>query len=289
VQGEKAAAEIAAAIAGFNAVPEAFPRPDLIIVARGGGSIEDLMAFNEEAVVRAAAASRIPLISAVGHETDTTLIDFASDMRAPTPTAAAELAVPVLADLEAALADFGRRTRNSFDKGILDRKRHLLQLARILPKAEQLFSVPRQRLDQAGERLGRGLSRNLQIHGVRLHKAEALLRPRPIASRIKHARENLTGLAARSLLSQSIRLKKDRERLESLSWVLKSLSHVGVLERGFALVRDAGGKIRRRAAEIKPGEALNLTFADGGKMVHAEGPGGAPRPKKTTTDQGNLF
>src|SRR5690242_13211348 len=139
VQGERAGAEVAAAIAGFNAMPEAFPRPDLLIVARGGGSIEDLMAFNDEAVVRAAAASRIPLISAVGHETDTTLIDFASDIRAPTPSAAAELAVPVLADLEAGLADFGRRARNCFDKGLTDRKRHLTQLARILPRPELLF------------------------------------------------------------------------------------------------------------------------------------------------------
>jgi exodeoxyribonuclease VII large subunit len=183
VQGEKAAAEIAAAIAGFNAMGPAFPRPDLLIVARGGGSIEDLMAFNEEVVVRAAAASKIPLISAVGHETDTTLIDFASDMRAPTPTAAAELAVPVLTDLNAALADFGRRARNCFDKGVSDRKRHLAQLVRVLPKPEQLFAIQSQRLDRAAERIGLGLSRNLQIHRARLVKAEALLRPRPIAVR----------------------------------------------------------------------------------------------------------
>src|SRR6202166_1267801 len=151
VQGEGAAAQIAAAIDGFNRIGAAgpVPRPDLIIVARGGGSLEDLMAFNEEIVVRAAAGSAIPLISAVGHETDTTLIDFASDMRAPTPTAAAELAVPVLADLDAQLADLGRRARNCFDKGLSDRRRHLTQLARVLPRPEQLFASSRQRLDQA--------------------------------------------------------------------------------------------------------------------------------------------
>ena len=290
VQGERAAAEIAAAITGFNAVSQDFPRPDLIIVARGGGSIEDLMAFNEEVVVRAAAASLIPIISAVGHETDTTLIDFVSDMRAPTPTAAAELAVPVLADLSVALADLGRRARNCFDKGISDRKRHLVQLARVLPRPEQLFSIPRQRLDQAGERLGRGLSRNLQVHGVRLHKAEALLRPRPIANRITHARERLAALEARGLRCERAHLAKERGRLDSLSRVLEGISYRGVLERGFALVRGADGKIRRRAAEIKAGEALNLTFADGEKEVRADGPGGgAPRPKKTATDQGSLF
>ncbi|HEY4276364.1 MAG TPA: exodeoxyribonuclease VII large subunit [Rhizomicrobium sp.] len=288
VQGEKAAAEIAAAITGFNAATLNFPRPDLLIVARGGGSIEDLMAFNDEAVVRAAAVSKIPLISAVGHETDTTLIDFASDMRAPTPTAAAELAVPVLADLQATLADFGRRSRNCFDKGVTDRKRHLAQLARVLPRPEQLFANPRQRLDQAGERLGLGLSRNLQIHRAALIKMEALLRPRPIATRIAHGRERLANLDARALRCQRARVTKDREKLDSLSRLLKGVSHVEVLERGFALVRGGDGKIRRRAAEIKSGEALDLVFADGEKKAHAEG-GSGPRGKKSATDQGTLF
>ena len=290
VQGEKAAAEIAAAIAGFNAVPRNFPRPDLIIVARGGGSIEDLMAFNEEAVVRAAAASQIPLISAVGHETDTTLIDFVSDMRAPTPTAAAELAVPVLADLNAALADFGRRARNCFDKGVSDRKRHLGQLARVLPKPEQLFAVPSQRLDRASERLGQGLSRNLQVHRARLVKAAALVRERPIVTRILHARERLANLGARALRCEQGQLAKERERLQSLARVLDSISYKAVLERGFALVRSADGKIRRRAADIKAGEGLSLVFADGEKAAHADGAGGgAAKIKKTGTDQGNLF
>jgi len=264
-----------------------FPRPDLLIVARGGGSIEDLMAFNEEVVVRAAAASKIPLISAVGHETDTTLIDLASDMRAPTPTAAAELAVPVLADLNAGLADFGRRARNSFDKGVSDRKRHLAQLVRVLPKPEQLFAVPSQRLDRAAERIGLGLSRNLQIHRARLVKAEALLRPRPIAIRIANARERIASLGLRAERCQHAHLAKERGRLESLMRILDSISYKAVLERGFALVRGGDGKIRRRAGEIKAGEALHLVFTDGEKLAHAEG--GAPRGKKSGTDQGSLF
>jgi exodeoxyribonuclease VII large subunit len=288
VQGERAAAEIAAAIEGFNGLAKDFPRPDLLIVARGGGSIEDLMAFNEEAVVRAAAASRIPLISAVGHETDTTLIDFASDMRAPTPTAAAELAVPVLADLLLQLADFGRRARNCFDKGLSDRRRHLTQLARVLPRPEQLFASSRQRLDQAGERLGLALGRNLQIHRARLVKAAALLRPRPIENRILHARERLANLGARALRNERVHLTRDRARLESLARVLEGMSYRSVLERGFALVKGADGKLRRRAAEIKPGDHLHLTFADGDSHVLADG-GSKHRVKKPGGDQGSLF
>ena len=289
VQGERAAGEIAAAIQGFNAMPDGFPRPDLIIVARGGGSIEDLMAFNEEVVVRAAAESRIPLISAVGHETDTTLIDFASDVRAPTPSAAAELAVPVLADLGVQMADLGRRARNAFDKSLVDRKRHLAQLARVLPRPEQLFANPRQRLDHAGERLGLGLSRNLQIHRAKFVRAEALLRERPIRDRIARGQNRLTDLQARALRCQRVQLATARDRLGAISRVLEGISYRGVLERGFALVRDGKGLIRRRAANIKAGEALRLVFADGEKAVRAEGEPAAPRGKKTGIDQGSLF
>src|SRR3569832_2363740 len=184
VQGEKAAAEIAAAIAGFNGFKAPLPRPDLIIVARGGGSVDDLMAFNDEAVVRAAAASLIPLISAVGHETDTTLIDFAADVRAPTPTAAAELAVPVRAELLAQTLDMERRALRCFSKGMEDRRRHLVQLARVLPRAESLFATPRQRLDSVSDKLQHALRRNLQIHQVRLGKAGARLGDRMLKDRL---------------------------------------------------------------------------------------------------------
>jgi exodeoxyribonuclease VII large subunit len=160
VQGERCAAEVTAAIKGFNALQPGgrIPRPDVLIVARGGGSLEDLWGFNEEIVVRAAAASDIPLISAVGHETDNTLIDLAADMRAPTPTAAAELAVPVRADLAAALAGLDERRLRAAARGLSDRRTRLRDLVRALPRAEQLLADRIQRLDALGDRLPRALA-----------------------------------------------------------------------------------------------------------------------------------
>jgi exodeoxyribonuclease VII large subunit len=285
VQGEKAAAEIAAAIAGFNAMTA--NRPDLIIVARGGGSVEDLMAFNDEGVVRAAAASVIPLISAVGHETDTTLIDFAADVRAPTPTAAAEIAVPVRADLLAQTLDYQRRMLACFTKGLKDRQRHLAQLARVLPRADTLFATPRQRLDRAGDALGQSLRRNLQIHRVQFSRAEAQLRDRMLRDRMMVCGERLTALDKRAALAQTARLAAKRRQLDGLGRVLESVSHKSALERGFALVRGENGVVRRASA-VKPGEALTLTFADGDRAVTADGGHAKPKAKKPV-DQGSLF
>ena len=286
VQGEKAAGEIAAAIAGFNAMRA--NRPDLLIVARGGGSVEDLMAFNDEAVVRAAAASQIPLISAVGHETDTTLIDFAADIRAPTPTAAAELAVPVRTELLAQNLDLDRRMLNCFTKGLRDRQRHLAQLARVLPRAESLFAAPRQRLDTASDRLQHGLQRNLQVHAVRFNKSAARLRDQMLKDRMKIGAERVGGLTARAMRAQRTRLAQARHKMDGLERLLESVSHKSVLERGFALVRGEDGNVRRRAGQVKAGEALSLTFADGEKKVIADGTSPKARGKKPA-DQGSLF
>src|SRR5450631_4049267 len=166
VQGEGSAEQIAAAIRGFNALPEGgkIPRPDLLIVARGGGSIEDLWSFNEEIVVRAAADSMIPLISAVGHETDVTLIDFVSDRRAPTPTAAAEIAVPVRSELIGRVDSLARRTLSSWARGQDNRRTELRAATRALPSADMLLALPRQRLDGAADRLPRALVANAQVH-----------------------------------------------------------------------------------------------------------------------------
>ncbi|MGN6147600.1 MAG: exodeoxyribonuclease VII large subunit [Rhizomicrobium sp.] len=297
VQGERAAAEVAAAIRGFNAlaVGGVVPRPDLLIVARGGGSIEDLMAFNEEIVVRATAESVIPLISAVGHETDTTLIDFASDRRAPTPTAAAEIAVPVRAELLSQTLDFERRVLNCFTRGISTRRTHLGQLARILPRSDQLFAQPQQRLDVASDKLGNGLHRNVQQHKLGLGKAAALLRPGPIRRHILLSKGRVTTAGQQLARCFNVRLQEDRKKLQSLSRVLEGISYRGVLERGFVLVRGADGSIRRRADTLQSGERLSLTFADGQREAVAGGAPTAapvaakPRVTKPKAGQGDLF
>jgi exodeoxyribonuclease VII large subunit len=243
-------------------------------------------------VVRAAAASTIPLISAVGHETDTTLIDFASDRRAPTPTAAAEMAVPVRVELLDQVLDFQRRALRSFSKGMEDRRRHLSQLARVLPRTDQLFAHPRQRFDHVAERLGRALRQNLQVHRRSFIEAAALLRPGPIATRIRISIER-TGAYGRQLNQcTSKRVAESHRHLDALGRLLEGVSYKGALERGFALVRVEDGTIRRRASAVAGGEVLSLTFADG--TVDAVAAGGAvpAKPKsrgKIPGNQGSLF
>jgi exodeoxyribonuclease VII large subunit len=197
VQGQKCAAEVAAAIDGFNRLTPggALPRPDLIIVARGGGSLEDLWGFNEEIVVRAAAASDIPLISAVGHETDTTLIDFAADIRAPTPTAAAELAVPVRIELLAFVDQQGARLVRALSNGVQTRRQRLRDLARALPQVDTLVDGPRQRLDYLSDRLPAALRQ--AAAQKRLQLSDAALRPAILQRRLAEDRRRLAALADR--------------------------------------------------------------------------------------------
>ena len=199
VQGAACAPEVARAIAGFNALQPggAMPRPDLLIVARGGGSVEDLWGFNEEIVARAAAASDIPLISAVGHETDTTLIDFVSDKRAPTPTAAAELAVPVRHELAAWVDQAGARMSAALSGGVSRRSQRLRDLARALPRAATLLDTPRQRMDVLGEKLGPALMSGVQRRAVALSKIGGALRPAQLQRMIAVERKRLDGFAAR--------------------------------------------------------------------------------------------
>jgi len=262
VQGEGAAEKVAAAIRGFANMT---PRPDLLIVARGGGSIEDLWAFNEEEVVRAAAASPIPLISAVGHETDTTLIDFASDRRAPTPTAAAEMAVPVRSELAAMLAEFDHRMSACVTRTGTRAAERLDQLASRWPEAANLFAPFAQRIDDIGDRL-----------------------PRALVQRTAHARADLAAVAPRlqaRLLTE--RVARAQEKLASL-WRLADLAHPErPLQRGFVRVTDRAGKTLVHAADARAAVAVDLHFADGRVAAHI-GDGSGPVPFRPAKRKGSV-
>jgi exodeoxyribonuclease VII large subunit len=301
VQGETSAAEVAAAIHGFNALPEKgpLPRPDLIIVARGGGSLEDLWSFNEEIVVRAAAASMIPLISAVGHETDVTLIDFASDRRAPTPTAAAEMAVPVRAELLITLTNLGSRKLACWQRGVDQHRKELRLLSRALPALDELLAGPRQRLDACAGRLPRALRANAQIHHTHLTRVAAKLSPRLLRQRLTRGNEVVVSLAERSKRARRTYLDQRAQRLRSAWQLLNAYSYRKVLERGFALVRDDAGHPLRSAAAVGGGMRLDIEFSDGRVAATSDGEGTTPpaeKPKPRTRGggqgsggQGSLF
>lgn len=316
VQGDGAAAKIAAAIDGFNALEPGgnVPRPDILIVARGGGSLEDLWQFNEEVVVRAAAASGIPLISAVGHETDTTLIDYASDRRAPTPTAAAEMAVPVRAELMAQVLDDERRLIAAAGRLMEDRRTRIDGLARGLPRPAEMLEQKMQQLDNETDRLANSMSRRFERAGAQLATAAAAL-PHPreqldkAATRLANAdgqmgaylrsfvRARVTDferLAPIERMSGGISRSIDNSAasLKSVGQLLESLSYVRVLDRGFALVRDADGEPVMKAGATAAGQTVSIRFSDGdvGATIGGDGPepvkkapSKKPQAPKTTT------
>ncbi len=289
VQGKGAEAQIAAAIEGFNALPEDgdIPRPDVLIVARGGGSLEDLWCFNEEIVVRAAAASRIPLISAVGHETDTTLIDFAADLRAPTPTAAAEKATPMRSDLIAEVLNKHRRMIAAEKRRLDERGLRLQSAARGLGRPEDATGALGQRLDFLSSRLASALGARSDRAETALAKSAARLRPHIISARIAEGEKSL-GRDARRLGDAARRvLIRPADRLRAVSGLLQSLSYKNVLDRGFALVRRADGTLARRAADLPAAGAVALLFADGERGAQLGE--AAPKPRAKKPSQGSLF
>ena len=270
VQGDGAAAQIAAAVRGFDAMAAegAIPRPDLIIVARGGGSIEDLWAFNEEAVVRAVADCSIPIISAVGHETDTTLCDFAADVRAPTPTAAAEIAVPVRADLIASLTELGLRAGRAVRRGTEQARERLGVQMRLLPAPDALLAAHRQRSDDLGERLGRGLRHRVSLAWRQLSDVAGALRPAVLHQRVERDRGRLAALRLRpELLTRA--LADRRTALDGLWRLALSLDPRRPLALGFAMVTGADGRVLTRAADARAAGHMRLTFQDGALDVTA--------------------
>ncbi len=297
VQGETCGQEVARAIAGFNALPEGgpVPRPDLIIVARGGGSVEDLWGFNDEIVVRAAATSDIPLISAVGHETDWTLIDHAADWRAPTPTAAAEKAVPVRAELLAWVGELGTRLLRAMTTAMEQRHHRVVAAARALPRPDDVLALARQRLDAATSRLDSALRSLVERRRMELTRAASRLSPLILEQRIREGRRTLEELHRRIALAMRTEEQKRRDRLSAISRMLESLSYRAVLSRGYAVVRNAETRIPlTRKAMVAPGTLLSIEFADGEAKAIAErdeSPAGRRRRKRGTPDdgQGSLF
>ncbi|MFL9827273.1 exodeoxyribonuclease VII large subunit [Rhodoplanes sp. SY1] len=257
VQGDGAAEEIAAAIRGFNALPEdgPIPRPDLLIVARGGGSIEDLWAFNEQVVVRAAAESHIALISAVGHETDVTLIDFASDRRAPTPTAAAEMAVPVRSELLARVDGLGRRVTTCWLRAQEGRRVALRSAGRALPSADALLATPRQRLDAAAGRLPRALREGTSRHRTDFSRLAVRLAPLVLRTRIARERERVRGLSDRTARCLKVQGERRRDRFSAISGRLGAALRASLAAQRHALARDRErvGVLAKRAERASRG------------------------------------
>ncbi len=246
VQGEGSAEQVAAAIRGFNALPEGgrIPRPDVLIVARGGGSLEDLWSFNEEIVVRAAAESEIPLISAVGHETDVTLIDFAADKRAPTPTAAAEMAVPVRSELMVEVESLARRTAMCWQRSQEGRRNELRAAARALPAASELLAIPRQRLDAAASSLPRALKANTHAHFRRFAAASGRLTLRVLHGQVAQARHRLTVSGERLALSARALLRQRRDRYAGIEVRFKASKLSNAQAQRHAIARDRERALR---------------------------------------------
>lgn len=265
VQGETAAAEVVTAINGFNVMVD---KPDLLIVARGGGSLEDLWPFNDEAIVRAVAASQIPVISAIGHETDTTLIDHAADWRAPTPTAAAERAVPVRTDLIAETASLLARQRRAISRVMQDRKLRLQSAGRALPKPDDMLAIARQRLDSAAGRLPVALRSNVQRHRLILARSSGRLSLNVMRNRLAENSRRVPDLASRAKRALTQLLTKRRDRFIAEAKLLQSLGYKSVLTRGFAVVRNSGGLPVRTAAQARTNASLSIQFADGDVNVN---------------------
>ncbi len=286
VQGDQAAAQVAAGIRGFNAM-RGNDRPDVLIVARGGGSIEDLWPFNEEIVVRAAFESQIPLISAVGHETDTTLIDYVADQRAPTPTGAAEMAVPVRTELLLSVSESGERLKRALARA-LGRGRDRLAAAR-LPRPETLLLAKRQRLDFAAANLPKAALTVTQRARLRLSRLQ--VSPATLKAEIRSAARRLETAVAR--IRPALRRLIDRRAsaLAAQAKLLEALSYQATLKRGYAIVRDRDGHLIRTAGLAAASDQFRISFADGDVAARPiEAPTRRPKPAPHPSgDQDSLF
>ena len=265
VQGESCAPDVTAAINGFNKLTPggAMPRPELIIVARGGGSIEDLWGFNEETVVRAAFESEIPLISAVGHETDTTLIDLASDLRAPTPTAAAEYAVPVRADLMGWLSSMEERRVRSLTSNLEIKRQRLKDLSRGLPTPADLVAMAAQRLDAVSDRLPRALSAVSNNKRTLLLQTSAGLRGRLLQNKLIDRTKEMNRFVKSIEANIRLIIQRNQSSLDGLERIRQTLGYEATLRRGYTVVRNKDGKLITRLKEADVNKELEIEFYDG--------------------------
>jgi exodeoxyribonuclease VII large subunit len=318
VQGDASAPQVIAALNGFHS--GLVPRPDVIIIARGGGSVEDLWPFNDEALARSVAASTIPIISAIGHETDTTLIDFVSDRRAPTPTGAAEIATPVLLELKGLLADLERRRQGIFARNLTQYRDQLVALSRALPKPQDLLFAAQQRCDFISHRLSSGGQKRLNAYitsyeriGMRLspalierphqikklkvqeisHRLDMAL-PRLVLQKQSNARLPELGTRLSGAFHRSITLKRDR--LLGQDQLRLSLNPDRPLSLGFARVAIKGGGLLRSVDKVKVGDVLELTLTDGKidaivtkDSLTPKPLAPKPKPLPPPPDQGSLF
>lgn len=310
VQGEGSASDVARAIAGMNALSGSpIPKPDVLIVARGGGSLEDLWSFNDEAVVRVAAASSIPLVAAVGHETDWTLIDLVADARAPTPTKAAEWTVPKFADLVTELRDRETRLRQAMMRQLQTERTNLKAAARGLPKPDDLVTLARQRFDMMEHRLSQALIGFTAVLQNKLSTTGSRLNPTNLRQKIGYAQQTLNTNSARMHRALSGLVITRRQTVNHHAKLLNSLGYRNVLGRGYALVRDNAGAPIRHARSIHDGQDLTLEFVDGQTGAIAKAgrstpqsdhgaqtkPGAQKKPRSSATkkraggDQGTLF
>ncbi|MGH6910205.1 MAG: exodeoxyribonuclease VII large subunit, partial [Phenylobacterium sp.] len=301
VQGDQAAAQVGAAIRGFNAMRAdgPVPRPDVLIVARGGGSVEDLWPFNDEALARTVAAGTIPLISAVGHETDTTLIDFVSDRRAPTPTAAAEVATPVLAELKAFVGDLGARMHRCGGRVVEERRGRIEHADRALKRVPDMLRLAEQRFDIVSGRLGAGLARNAAVHERELVRVASRLTPLLLQRPQAVQKQRLDSVVARLQPGVARGLERAGERLAALSKLYLAVDPERPLQRGFARVTRADGSIVHAGASLASGEAVAIKFGDKvTRQAVIDGAGGEtpaiakparPKPKAPAPPQGDLF
>ena len=304
VQGDQAAAQVAAAIRGFCTLDPAGPvgRPEVLIVARGGGSVEDLWPFNDEALARTVAECAIPLISAVGHETDTTLIDFVSDRRAPTPTAAAEIATPVLAELRAAIGDLGARMHRCGGRVVEDRRARVAHAERALRRVPDLVELAAQRFNIISGRLESALARNAAAHERDLVRVSARLMPALLQRPQAVHKQRLDAVAVRLEPAARRRLERAGERISALSSLFAAVDPERPLQRGFARVTRADGSIVRAGGALASGEEVAIKFGDQvtrNAVVDGRTPDPLavrtaskpvrPKPKAATSSQGDLF